>query len=311
MLELWTVTGMPGGPTRTAALHEAERIAGDRREASDMRADAIRLLSLSSPQQYATVLRQALDPQEPATVQKAAVRAMGQIEGGDIGRFLLSNWSTMTPDIRDEAVDALMTEPARVQLLLDAIEARTVQTSTIGWRRSVRLMQNRDERLREQARALLGEQPGSREEVVEQYQAALTTRGNPERGRQVFSAACATCHQIDGEDGTAFGPDLSTVRHWSPHALLSKILAPNRSIADGYELWMVERRGGDSVVGVIAAQLPTSITLRNAGEQEATIPRADIESITALNVSAMPAGLERQINERQMADLLAFLRSYR
>jgi putative heme-binding domain-containing protein len=90
-------------------------------------------------------------------------------------------------------------------------------------------------------------------------------------------------------------------------AFLSKILNPNQSLAAGYEVWTVERKSGGSVAGIIADETPTSITVRSQAD-ETTIPRTDIASITALPTSAMPAGLESQLDEQQMADLLAFLK---
>ncbi|MBD0350808.1 MAG: hypothetical protein ICV65_06615, partial [Flavisolibacter sp.] len=84
--------------------------------------------------------------------------------------------------------------------------------------------------------------------------------------------------------------------------------APNLSISSGYDLWAVELKNGESMQGIIATETPTTVTLRNAGRVERTIKREDIKSIKALNMSAMPSGLEKQINQQQMADLLAFLR---
>ena len=40
---------------------------------------------------------------------------------------------------------------------------------------------------------------------------------------------------------------------------------------------------------------------------EQTLRRVDIASMESASVSAMPAGLHRQIDEQAMADLLAFL----
>jgi putative heme-binding domain-containing protein len=41
---------------------------------------------------------------------------------------------------------------------------------------------------------------------------------------------------------------------------------------------------------------------------EKTINRNDIKSLKALNMSIMPTGLDKQIDQQQMADLLAFLK---
>jgi putative heme-binding domain-containing protein len=89
---------------------------------------------------------------------------------------------------------------------------------------------------------------------------------------------------------------------------MTDILDPNLSIADGYDLWEVKLHSGNSLQGIVAAETPTSITLRTSGGQENTIARQDIAALQALRLSAMPAGLEKQISPQEMADLLAFIR---
>jgi putative membrane-bound dehydrogenase-like protein len=307
-LALLRVAGVPAGRAIDRAVHRAATLAADRDADPQLRADALGLMAFADPGPHEAVIRRAIDPRETAHVQKAAVRTLAGIRGEETGRFLLSRWSAMTPEVRDVVIDALMTERPRVRLLLDAIESNLVQTSTVGWTRSTVLMRDWDGEERDRARALLGEQPGQRDDVVERYRTALSLRGDPRRGRDVFQAQCSQCHQMGGRDGIDFGPDLGTVRHWSSEALLTKILNPSRSIADGFELWLIERRSGGTVTGVMAAETPTAITLRRVGQDDVTIPRSDIESITAANVSVMPSGLEQQINEQQMADLLTFIR---
>ena len=133
-------------------------------------------------------------------------------------------------------------------------------------------------------------------------------KGDPERGRTIFAQRCATCHQVRGKAGASFGPDLGTVHNWSPAAIMTNILSPNLSISSGYDLWIIDQKNGESMQGIIAAETPTTITVRTSGQAEKTIRREDIRSLRALNLSAMPSGLEKQINQQEMADLLAFLK---
>jgi len=83
---------------------------------------------------------------------------------------------------------------------------------------------------------------------------------------------------------------------------------PSLSISSGYDLWTVELKNGESIQGIIATETPGAITLRNNGSAEKTIKREDIKSLKALNMSAMPSGLDKLISIQQMADLLAFLK---
>ncbi len=80
--------------------------------------------------------------------------------------FLLSKWNMLTPDIRARSVDVFMKEPLRTQQLLNGIEKGIVQTSTIGWRRSVALMNHSNDSIRAHARKLLDEKPASGEELA-------------------------------------------------------------------------------------------------------------------------------------------------
>ena len=53
------------------------------------------------------------------------------------------------------------------------------------------------------------------------------------------------------------------------------------------------------------------IVLVTGANQEAKVPRADIEEIRPSTVSVMPAGLDQQLTPRELADLVAFLKACR
>jgi putative heme-binding domain-containing protein len=108
--------------------------------------------------------------------------------------------------------------------------------------------------------------------------------------------------------GLSFGPDLGTIHNWTAEAIMANILAPNLSISSGFDLWQVDMKNGESFQGIISSETTTAVTLKNAAQQVKTINRKDIKSLRALNMSAMTSGLEKQINQQQMADLIAFLR---
>jgi len=168
-----------------------------------------------------------------------------------------------------------------------------------------------DDELRARARRLFGGTTTAGKEAMAQFQLAATKPGDPDRGRQVFARTCSVCHQYRGSGGAPFGPDLGEVRNRLPLALLTDILHPNQSIADGYELWIVELADGTTTAGVISAETPTSVTIRQQGGGDATIARSRVTAMRISNLSAMPEGLEAQMDVEQMADLIAFIRSER
>ncbi|MEX2640560.1 MAG: PVC-type heme-binding CxxCH protein [Balneolales bacterium] len=309
VMQLIMVLGIPE-EDREPTLQQAAGIAADGNKDDSFRADAIRMISMLDPLSYEEELKSYTALHEPAAVQQAAVRSLGKIPGLPIGEFLLERWGTMTPGIRDAAVNVLMQEPERMELLLDAVERNEVRVSTIGWNRRVVLMRDTPAGggIRERARSLLSENPAARSEMVDAYRESQTLTGNVENGKSIYRAQCSSCHQVRGEEGIAFGPDLGTVRHWRSPALIAKILDPGRSVADGYEMWIVERSSGGSLAGVMVSETSGSVTLRNADGSETSIPRTEIESLTSSKTSAMPAELHRVIDKQGMADLIAYIR---
>jgi putative heme-binding domain-containing protein len=83
---------------------------------------------------------------------------------------------------------------------------------------------------------------------------------------------------------------------------------PSRSIAQHYETYFVERRDGDTAAGLLGAETPTSITLRQGVGREIVIRRAEIAKMAVSPQSTMPADLDTLISPEEMADLLAFIR---
>lgn len=307
-LRLLRVMGLPEGAQTKALLEQSARTAANRQKPLEKRTEAIQFLSLGNPLQNADLLKSLISPNEPEDIQLSALRTLSAIPGTMISKYLLEEWPSLTPDLRDAGINSFMTDEERIKLLLDAIEAGKIDPSVIGWPRSVALMAQGNETLRKRSRALLSKQHSERSEIIKAYLPALSLKSNADSGRIVYQNNCAVCHQVGGAYGVAFGPDLGTIRNRRPESVMNDILNPGLSIADGYDIWLVQLTSGETVQGLIETETPTAITLNNYGGQKTIIARQDIQSLKALGMSAMPAGLEKQITQQQMADLLAFIR---
>lgn len=312
-LKVLQVAGLPENTRTTAALQRAAQVAIDPKKTVEQRTEAVGLLALHQPETQLPLLKKLMAPNEPVSVQVAALQALSAIPDETVSQYVLQQWPVLTPDIREPAIATFFAgsdkvRPARIKLLLDAVEKEIIDQNSIGWPRSVGLMANSDKQLRDRARVLLTKRDQKRDEVIKQYQTALDLSADSEKGMLVFQQNCALCHQISGSGGVAFGPDLATIRNRRPASIMGDILNPNLSIADGYDLWTIHLKNGETVQGLISTETPTALTLRNQGGLETTIARQDIESLKSMNMSAMTAGLEKQINPQQMADLLAYIR---
>lgn len=276
-------------------LSEAERVIG------------INFLSLFYSEENKILFKSLVKPVEPNEVQMAAIRALSRIPDNSVAELVVELWPSFTPAIREEGLNTFMVNNDRISILLDAMESGIIQPNNIGWPRSVRLMNHWDIPLRNRARLLINKEEKSNEEILQQYQASLTLNGAQLKGQTVYQENCAICHKMGQDLGMAFGPDLATMKNRRPENILSDILIPNLSIADGYDLWSVEMQNGENLQGLIASETPTAILLRNAGGQERSIARQDIRSLKVMEMSGMPSGLENNINPQEMADLLAFI----
>jgi len=307
-LQLLDMIGLPAGRAAEDALQRAIAIAQNSAADPELRADQIGLLAVTGSQPRQEMFQSLINANEPEQVQAAAVQGIGRIKGDDIGRLILARWRVLTGSARSAAADAMYLEPSRVKLLLAALQSGDVQPWTLAFRHKRRLLMHTDPAIREPARLLLEQSAGEREKVVKRYEAALDKKADATRGQAVFKSICAKCHRLGGI-GAQVGPDLATVQNRPKQMLLEDILIPSKSIAQGYEAYVIETFSGSMVDGVMGAQTPTSVALRHEDGKEDIIQRKDIKQMYVTNLSAMPGDLEKQIDIQQMADVLEYIKT--
>ncbi len=306
-LELLTLAEIKGNSIE-AGMVKAASIAGNKARPEAGREEAIHFLGLSDAAPYSNMLKGLIIPQEQPSVQIAAIKILGKMTGTNICAYLLQRWDVLTPGIRDAALPVFMQDEGRMLLLLDAVEKKHIDPTSISWNHRVQLMSNEDEKLRDRARVLLANNDAG--QTSPEYQQALQLPGDKTRGRTVYTQHCAVCHQVRGASGVAFGPDLGTIHNWLARDIMANVLDPGLSIAQGFDLWELQLNDGVKLQGMIRNETSAAITLHSAPGVERTINRQDIKSLKALNMSLMP-DLSAQINPQQMADLISFLRDSR
>lgn len=304
-LQLLKVSGINNDAVAASAIAKAAKNAADRSLSNDQRSEAVNFIALRDPAQYAPLLEQLIVPQEHPTVQLAAISTLSTVPDTTVNHYVLKEWATLTPGIRDAAIGTFLVNTQRMRMLLDAVENGKINPSSLSWSRSSWLMGQDNDTIRNRARALFTNH--DQEKVNKEFQQALELKGDPAKGKTVFQQNCALCHQVRDKIGVKFGPDLGTVQNWLAKDIMANILAPNLSIALGYDLWEVKMKAGETLQGIIASETSAAITLRTNPGEEKIINRGDIESLTIMNTSAMPV-LTKQIDHQQMADLISFLR---
>ncbi|MDH5382846.1 MAG: c-type cytochrome, partial [Cyclobacteriaceae bacterium] len=254
-----------------------------------------------------------LDPRQPLPVQVASVEWLSEYADSDdsFNEYLMVNWEKLSSPVRNRAVDLMIGSEERSKLLLTAIESEKIDKSIVGWRRSVRLMNSKDEDIKERARALFDGSDADGENILANYGDINTSSGDAALGKTVFMDYCSTCHKIGDALGTDYGPDLLSIKNQAKSAILKHILQPGLSLADGYELWDISMNDGSQMQGIISNEDEKTMRLLVAPGNEVRINREDIGSIKVLDTSGMPNGLGNSIGKEDMEDLLEFIKEYR
>ena len=107
--------------------------------------------------------------------------------------------------------------------------------------------------------------------------------------------------------GQNVGPELASVGDRTPEGMLNAILDPNRAIEARYLNYLATTKAGVTHTGILSAETGSAITLLAADGKKIDILRSDLEELTSTGKSAMPDGLEKDINLVEMADLLTYL----
>ena len=296
-------------PIMGRVLEEAREAALNTRLPVKQRLTAIERLGFAPYAEVRDVFSELLEPQQVNPVQVAAIVQLGQFPDQEIAALLINGWPKMTPDLRTKAAETLLSRAAWSGALIDAIEAGSIGRGDLSPARVDLLKQHPDKRLADRVKQLYADRSlARRDEVVQQYQSALKGDGDVASGKAVFKKACSACHRLEGV-GTAVGADLKAIRDRGKAGVLLHILDPNREVKPQYMSYTLVLESGQVLSGMIADESVNSITVRKPDGTSTTVLRINIEEIRSSGLSFMPEGLEKQIDQRAMADLLAYLMS--
>ena len=134
-----------------------------------------------------------------------------------------------------------------------------------------------------------------------------------DRGRKIYAAViCNRCHTMRGEGGD-IGPDLTQLgTRFSTRDILEAIIIPNKVISDQYASTIYTLKNGTTVVGrLVNEDKEYYAIVQNpfATNQIRKIRKKDVVSRQYSPVSIMIPGLLGNLNEDELKDLMAYLKS--
>ena len=135
--------------------------------------------------------------------------------------------------------------------------------------------------------------------------------GDPQNGDRIFRANCNGCHLVNGRGGQ-LGPELSRIGSARPRAtLIAKIRGKSDNIRQGYEAVTLVTRDGQKIRGVKKNEDDFSIQIMDTRERLQGYLKASLQQVIQEKGSVMPAyGVDR-LSDKDLDDLLSYLRSLR
>lgn len=237
------------------------------------------------------------------------IKTLGGHSDSRINKQLIAQWQGYSPAVRKEVLQVLLSRETSTLDFLKAAEQKQVSVTAINETRRQLLLTHRNSQIAQLAKTLLSHLKNSpRNQVVQDYQAALKLTGDPSRGLKAFEKTCSACHKI-GNQGTNIGPDLLGTLSKDASRLVEHIMDPNRYIQPDYVQYIIVDKNGRTHTGMISEQNVTSLTLKRAKNETQTILRQNIDEIIDTKKSLMPEGLEKNLTKQDLADLITFLKN--
>ncbi|MCC6235390.1 MAG: ThuA domain-containing protein [Verrucomicrobiales bacterium] len=278
------------------------------------RAQVIQTLGeLREPRALAPLLVATRSERDPIRV--AAFGALRAFDGPDIAAAALPAATHRHPATRTAALTLLASRPRWSMALVQAVDRGELKPADVPQDilRLLRQQRGQDPALT-QALARLWPHSGrpsteAMETTIRRVSQTLRAgSGDPYNGKKLFTAACASCHTLFHVGGS-IGPDLTPFRRDDLDTLLLSVVNPSAEIREGYENIGIETRDERSLSGFVVRQDDRVVVLRGLDGQDVVLQRSEIAELRAAGMSLMPEGLLDALEDQQLRDLFAYLRS--
>ncbi|MCA9133154.1 MAG: c-type cytochrome, partial [Planctomycetales bacterium] len=228
------------------------------------------------------------------------------------GETVLANWQYLDEAHRIAAIEPLTANAPSMRLLLEAVADGRVSRLMLNTNQLRKWQSSGDKEIENRIEALWGRvrrrDDAARRQLVEQTLAQLRdgATGSVARGIAVFDRVCAQCHRLH-DRGYELGPDIAGNGRGNLEQLVSNVLDPSLVIGEAFQAKTVLTVDGEIVAGLVAAESEQYLKLKVQGGQTVEFDKQDVEQIKSSSKSLMPEGVETQMTEQELWDLLAYL----
>ena len=279
----------------------------NRSASTDDRRRALQTLTAQRRPQLIPELPPAVD--DPR-LRVDAIRAVAVFDDEGLGKLIVAKYPAFSPAEKAEALQTLASRRRYARLLTDALAKNVIPKRDVPVHLARQLLRVVGAGFTDVWGPV--ETTASEEQAFSRYRALLTDStlngANPQNGRAVFQRTCAACHKMYGQGGT-MGPDITGSNRANLDYLLFNVLNPNGEVQDAYKMVLVTTRDGRTLAGNIVAENERQITLRVVGRDAVSVNKSDVQSRETTTASMMPTGLFDALSEREVIDLVGYLRT--
>ncbi len=301
--QLLAISGNPKSKVPFEAILKRYKDSKD----STFQSDALALLALQKTPEIQAQLVRIITQVNPSYLQISAIKSLPKILAPTDLIAMNKAYPTWQSSVKKQWIIYMLFNENYVTTLLKEVQKNNIPKADLAWPQFVKLMNYYDQGVRTLARDVLAISE-DRKAILQNYLPAADLIGDANHGKKIFQTNCTSCHKIQDVEGIEFGPNLSTLKSRNALSIITEIINPNNSIADKYGQWEIELKDGARLNGIITSENNQSIALKLMGGSIKNIEKSTIKGRKDLRVSAMPNGLEGNIDVKAMADLVAFIK---
>lgn len=225
------------------------------------------------------------------------------------------NWiPNLSNTEKEELASVLSSSSQGASLLVNVYEKKLIDMSAFDLSTAERIVDNNKNDRR--GLAIMESVKKREEEKKKAFKGKLThyikiaerNNGNPREGKLLFQT-CLSCHQV-GKNGQNIAPALDGSASRENEALLTAILDPDAAVESGYAVYRVVKKDGSSLEGYLVNKDDRGSTIAFIGGSKLFVEANAIRSQGFLGGrSFMVKGLIDNYNDKQVADLLSYIRT--
>lgn len=290
------------------ATQRAFALLKDEQKPIDQRRKALQMLAAQQQPQLIAELPQLL---QESAMRSEAIRAVAAFDNEPLGKRLIEGYHSLSPVEKTEAIQTLSSRTRYGNLLMAEIKAGRIPKKEVPANVARQLLRVVGSGFIEVWGPI--ETVASDQAAYEKYRKILSpealAKADVKRGKTLFQQTCGSCHKMYGEGGV-MGPDLTGSNRRDVDYILLNVLEPSAEIQDDYKMVVINTRDGRTYSGNVVSEDQRQLSLRVVGQEEPVlINKSTIQSRETAAVSMMPPGLFEHLGDRDVVDIIAYLKT--